>query len=168
RGLDIDALPHVVNFELPMVAEDYVHRIGRTGRAGSDGDAISLVCVDERPLLAAIERLLGHPVATEVIDGFEPDPRVRPEPIRRRFDQRPMQHAKAGRPNQTGRPNNAGRAGNAARPGNGARASVPGRPDAPVRPGAAGRSYEHRPGRPFRAGASDHRQRTAPARVTRP
>ncbi|MBA2569680.1 MAG: DEAD/DEAH box helicase [Chloroflexi bacterium] len=156
RGLDIDALPHVVNFELPMVAEDYVHRIGRTGRAGSDGDAISLVCVDERPLLAAIERLLGHPVATEVIDGFEPDPRVRPEPIRRRSDQRPMQHANAGRPNQAGRT------------GNGARAGVPGRPDAAWRPGPAGRSYGHRPSGPFRAGAPDHRQRTAPARVSRP
>ena len=59
RGLDIDALPHVVNYELPMVASDYLHRIGRTGRAGTDGDAISLVCVDEQPMLADIERLLG-------------------------------------------------------------------------------------------------------------
>ena len=60
RGLDIDTLPHVVNYELPSVASDYIHRIGRTGRAGSEGDAISLVSLEERPLLADIERLLGH------------------------------------------------------------------------------------------------------------
>jgi ATP-dependent RNA helicase RhlE len=84
RGLDIEDLPHVVNFELPMVAEDYVHRIGRTGRAGATGDAISLVCVDEAPLLRDIERLLGRPIPSEVIAGFEPDRSIRPEPIRQR------------------------------------------------------------------------------------
>jgi ATP-dependent RNA helicase RhlE len=83
RGLDIEALPHVVNFELPMVPEDYVHRIGRTGRAGVDGDAVSLVCVDELGLLADIERLLGRPIPREAIPGFEPDPRIRREPILR-------------------------------------------------------------------------------------
>jgi ATP-dependent RNA helicase RhlE len=84
RGIDIDALPHVVNFELPMVAEDYVHRIGRTGRAGVEGDAISLVCVDENKLLRDIEQVLGQRIPTEVIPGFEPDRNVRPEPIRLR------------------------------------------------------------------------------------
>jgi len=84
RGLDIEELPHVVNFELPMVAEDYVHRIGRTGRAGATGDAISLVCVDEAPLLRDIERLLGRPIPSEVIPGFEPDRSIRAEPIRQR------------------------------------------------------------------------------------
>jgi ATP-dependent RNA helicase RhlE len=84
RGLDIDALPHVVNFELPMVPEDYVHRIGRTGRAGMDGDAVSLVCVDEHRLLADIERVLGRPIPSEVVPGFEPDPSIRPEPILQR------------------------------------------------------------------------------------
>jgi ATP-dependent RNA helicase RhlE len=84
RGLDIEQLPHVVNYELPMVAEDYVHRIGRTGRAGATGDAVSLVCVDEAPLLREIERLLGRPIPTEVIRGFEPDRSIRPEPIRQR------------------------------------------------------------------------------------
>ena len=84
RGLDIDALPHVVNFELPMVAEDYVHRIGRTGRAGAEGDAISLVCVDEGKLLAEIERVLGHRIPVETVAGFEPDRSIRPEPILRR------------------------------------------------------------------------------------
>src|SRR6185503_15952910 len=84
RGLDIEELPHVVNYELPMVAEDYVHRIGRTGRAGATGDAISLVCVDEAPLLREIERLLGRSIPTEVIPGFEPDRSIRAEPIRQR------------------------------------------------------------------------------------
>ena len=84
RGLDIEALPHVVNFELPMVPADYLHRIGRTGRAGITGTAVSLVCIDEAPLLRQIERLLGAPIASAVIPGFEPDPNVRAEPIRLR------------------------------------------------------------------------------------
>jgi len=84
RGLDIEQLPHVVNYELPMVPSDYLHRIGRTGRAGVEGDAISLVCVDEAPLLRDIERLLGAPIASEVVPGFEPDRSVRAEPIRLR------------------------------------------------------------------------------------
>src|SRR4029079_1800979 len=83
RALDIEELPHVVNFELPMVPEDYVHRIGRTGRAGVDGDAVSLVCVDELKLLNDIERVLGRGTRRETIDAFEPDPRIRPEPILR-------------------------------------------------------------------------------------
>src|SRR5207244_3452785 len=82
RGLDIDGLPHVVNYELPTVAEDYIHRIGRTGRAGLEGDAISLVCVDEADLLADIEQLLRKPIARELVPGFEPDRRLRAEPIR--------------------------------------------------------------------------------------
>ena len=85
RGLDIDALPHVVNYELPMVAQDYVHRIGRTGRAGVEGEAISLlVCVDEAPLLREIEQLLRRPIASEVVDGFQPDRSITAEPIRLR------------------------------------------------------------------------------------
>ena len=87
RGLDIEQLPHVVNYELPMVPSDYVHRIGRTGRAGSTGDAISLVCADERALLREIERLLGGPIPTEVVAGFEPNPAERAEPIRMRSGQ---------------------------------------------------------------------------------
>ncbi|MDQ3448347.1 MAG: DEAD/DEAH box helicase [Chloroflexota bacterium] len=82
RGLDIEALPHVVNYELPTVAEDYIHRIGRTGRAGVDGDAVSLVCIDEAPLLRAIEKLLGRGIAAETISGFEPDRSIPAEPIR--------------------------------------------------------------------------------------
>ena len=81
RGLDIDQLPHVVNFELPNVAEDYVHRIGRTGRAGKEGEAMSLVCVDELKLLRDIERLLGRKIRSEILPGYEPDPSIQPEPI---------------------------------------------------------------------------------------
>ena len=81
RGLDIEQLPHVVNFELPHVPEDYVHRIGRTGRAGASGEAVSLVCVDEHQLLAGIERLLKRDLPRVTITGFEPDPSIRPEPI---------------------------------------------------------------------------------------
>jgi ATP-dependent RNA helicase RhlE len=81
RGLDIDQLPHVVNFELPNVPEDYVHRIGRTGRAGNEGEAMSLVCVDELHLLKDIERLIKRDIPKVVIADYEPDPSIKPEPI---------------------------------------------------------------------------------------
>ncbi len=81
RGLDIERLPHVVNFELPHVPGDYVHRIGRTARAGQQGHAISLVCVDERSLLRDIERLLKTELPQEIIAGFKPDPTIKAEPI---------------------------------------------------------------------------------------
>ena len=105
RGLDIDQLPHVVNFDLPNVAEDYVHRIGRTGRAGKEGVAVSLVCIDEHKLLRDIERLIKRDLSKVVIDGFEPDPSIKPEPIRkpqprqakpRNKDQHRAQQATAG------------------------------------------------------------------------
>ncbi|MEE4218726.1 MAG: DEAD/DEAH box helicase [Xanthomonadales bacterium] len=82
RGLDIDQLPHVVNFELPNVAEDYVHRIGRTGRAGLDGEAVSLVCVDELKLLFEIEKLTGKKIPSVTLEGYEPDPSIKAEPIK--------------------------------------------------------------------------------------
>ena len=95
RGIDIDSLPHVVNFELPMAPEDYVHRIGRTARAGLDGDAISLVCVDESRLLWQIESLLRTTIPVEVVDGFAPDRSIRPQPI--------LLRSGAGRAQQPGR-----------------------------------------------------------------
>ena len=88
RGLDIDRLPHVVNFELPNVPEDYVHRIGRTARAGHEGAAISLVCVDELKLLRDIEQLLGSKIDKEIVPGYEVDPRIKAEPIQNGRSQR--------------------------------------------------------------------------------
>ena len=72
RGLDIPLLPHVINFELPNVPEDYVHRIGRTGRAGAKGEALSLVCIEEMEYVRQIEKILGHKLKTNVLEGFEP------------------------------------------------------------------------------------------------
>jgi ATP-dependent RNA helicase RhlE len=83
RGLDIEELPHVVNFELPNVPEDYVHRIGRTGRAGASGEAVSLVCVDELKLLKDIEKLIKQQIPQFTVPGFEADLSVAPEPIQR-------------------------------------------------------------------------------------
>ncbi len=88
RGLDIDRLPHVVNYELPSVPEDYLHRIGRTARAGQKGQAISLVCIDEQNLLRAIERLLKCEIEKEIIPGYEPDPRIKAEPVQKGHSQR--------------------------------------------------------------------------------
>ena len=102
RGLDIDRLPHVVNYELPNVPEDYVHRIGRTARAGQEGEAISLVCVDELKLLRDIERLLKCEIKKEIIPGYEPDPRIKAEPIRQGRSQRPT--GRRGGPGKKGRP----------------------------------------------------------------
>ncbi|MDH4051423.1 MAG: DEAD/DEAH box helicase, partial [Rubrivivax sp.] len=81
RGIDIDMLPHVVNFELPNVPEDYVHRIGRTGRAGATGEAISLACVDEDIFLRDIERLIKRSIPRETVPGFEPPANEKAEPI---------------------------------------------------------------------------------------
>ncbi len=82
RGLDIPLLPHVINFELPNIAEDYVHRIGRTGRAGASGEAISLVSADETSYLKDIEKLVDLKIPVEIVEGFEPDPNASTEPIK--------------------------------------------------------------------------------------
>ena len=84
RGIDIDQLPHVVNYDLPNIPEDYVHRIGRTGRAGATGEAVSLVCVDEHDMLKDIEKLIKQTLPREVIPGFEPDPTARAQPVQLR------------------------------------------------------------------------------------
>jgi ATP-dependent RNA helicase RhlE len=140
RGLDIEQLPHVVNYELPNVPADYVHRIGRTGRAGSTGEAISLVSPDENAFLADIERLIKRKLPREVVPGFEPgtapasneddDDRRPPRPPRQQRPQgaKPQRAAApanrpaaahAGTPRPAPRPDSRG--GNAARPGTGAK-----------------------------------------------
>jgi ATP-dependent RNA helicase RhlE len=88
RGIDIDQLPHVVNFDLPNVPEDYVHRIGRTGRAGATGQAVSLVSHEERGYLRDIERLIRKPIRSQSFDGFEPEPQA-PSPPRSARSERP-------------------------------------------------------------------------------
>ena len=82
RGLDIPLLPHVINFELPNISEDYVHRIGRTGRAGASGEALSLVSADETTYLRDIQKLVGMKIPVEIVEGFEPDPNASTEPIK--------------------------------------------------------------------------------------
>jgi ATP-dependent RNA helicase RhlE len=157
RGIDIESLPHVVNYELPMVPEDYIHRIGRTGRAGIDGAAISLVCVDEAALLREIETVLRHKIPTEVVEGFEPDLSIRPEAIRLRSapGARPMGGGRStagrrpappaawggpprpmgpGRPMDRPRPNRGQRHGGADRPVDPARPVNEARPINPARP----------------------------------
>ncbi|MGB5966677.1 MAG: DEAD/DEAH box helicase [Sulfurimonadaceae bacterium] len=99
RGIDIDQLPHVVNYELPNVPEDYVHRIGRTGRAGNEGEAISLVCVDEIKLLRDIEKLMKKDVPKVREPGFDVNPDIQAEPIQQRS---------AGRGGSRGRPSGGG------------------------------------------------------------
>jgi ATP-dependent RNA helicase RhlE len=108
RGIDIDQLPHVVNYDLPNVAEDYVHRIGRTGRAGASGEAISLVCIDEASYLRDIERLIKREIPVQVIPGFEPDPHAKPEPIQLRTP--------GHRPGGRGQPRQGQRQNNQAKP----------------------------------------------------
>jgi len=113
RGIDIDQLPHVVNYDLPNVPEDYVHRIGRTGRAGATGEAVSLVCVDEHDMLKGIEKLIKRSLPQEVIPGFEPDPNARPQPIQLRSGNAPARNrSPQNKPART-QPSN----GTAAKPG---------------------------------------------------
>ena len=113
RGLDIPLLPHVVNYELPNIPEDYVHRIGRTGRAGASGEAISLVGGDEVDYVKAIEKLLGEKLSRDIIPGFEPlDPETAPE--KKQQGQRPPR-----KPNPSGNPRNKNAGGSANRNGGG-------------------------------------------------
>jgi ATP-dependent RNA helicase RhlE len=132
RGIDIDQLPHVVNFELPNVPEDYVHRIGRTGRAGAQGRAVSLVCVDEDIFLREIEKLIKRPIPKEVVAGFEPDPTERAEPI-------VLGRTSIGvrGPSSGGRGGNGG-GGHHARSGNGGGGGGGDRGRGPARPGGGG------------------------------
>jgi len=127
RGLDIEELPHVVNYDLPHVAEDYVHRIGRTGRAGASGEAVSLVCREERPLLTAIERLINRRIEQRTIAGFEPgsfssaaprhEPRRQQRHARGRQAQaRQQQHTGGNHPQHRHEPNAPARGSNSTQP----------------------------------------------------
>jgi ATP-dependent RNA helicase RhlE len=139
RGIDIDQLPHVVNFELPNVPEDYVHRIGRTGRAGTKGEAISLVCVDENGFLRDIERLTKNEIPKEIVPGFEPPSHERPEPI---VLGRMVIGEGAGRGGmrRSSAPHRNGDAprGDAGRSGGGSHRQAPPRPQGPSRDGRSG------------------------------
>ncbi|MEN9486251.1 MAG: hypothetical protein RJB37_4131, partial [Pseudomonadota bacterium] len=149
RGIDIDQLPHVINFELPNVSEDYVHRIGRTGRAGAQGEALSLVCLDEESFLADIEKLIKRSIPRESVAGFEADPGERAEPIQ--IGRRTLGGAGGGGGNGRGAGGGGGRGGEQRRP------AAPGgqpRGNAPARPGSAPqRPAAPRGGRPQGAGS---------------
>jgi len=108
RGLDIPLLPHVINFELPNISEDYVHRIGRTGRAGASGEAISLVSADETTYLRDIEKLVGERIPVSIIEGFEPDPNASTQPIKKqqRGQNRPSGNKSNASKNSNNKPKN--------------------------------------------------------------
>ncbi|MEA3492065.1 MAG: DEAD/DEAH box helicase [Campylobacterota bacterium] len=106
RGIDIDQLPHVVNYELPNVPEDYVHRIGRTGRAGNEGEAISLVCIDEKMLLKNIERLIKSSIKKVVLEAFVPDPSIKAEPIQKKRQSNPRNRSNSNQQKQNRRESN--------------------------------------------------------------
>ncbi|NRT58268.1 DEAD/DEAH box helicase [Sphaerotilus uruguayifluvii] len=154
RGIDIDQLPHVINYELPNVPEDYVHRIGRTGRAGAQGEALSLVCLDEEGFLADIEKLIKRSIPREAIAGFEAPAGERAEPIQ--IGRRTLNGSARGQggaqpgSGRGGRPGGQG-AGRPAAPAGGGRPAAPagGRPpraaQAPQRPSGAPKSGGPRP-----------------------
>jgi len=110
RGIDIDQLPHVVNYELPNVPEDYVHRIGRTGRAGNKGEALSLVCIDEKMLLRNIEKLIKKEIPKVHLEAFVPDPSIKAEPIQQRGGGQRQRRSGSG--NGSGNRRNQNRSGN--------------------------------------------------------
>jgi ATP-dependent RNA helicase RhlE len=146
RGIDIDQLPHVVNYDLPNIPEDYVHRIGRTGRAGATGEAVSLVCVDEHEMLRDIEKLIKRTLPRETLAGFEPDPLAKAQPIQKRSNEMQGRRQPQGRSSSG---NGGGASAGAARNPAGARTGAgpaktfgggtAARPAAPRRSGGRGR-----------------------------
>ena len=146
RGLDIEALPHVVNYDLPHVAEDYVHRIGRTGRAGVEGEAVTLVGHEDRPLMAAIERLINRKVESRVIAGFEPGSAssrpAEPRQPQRERHQRPQRDGNSQRNGQRRGQGNGQR--NDQRPPQASRASQPRQPGSTWQERSASRQQPER------------------------
>jgi ATP-dependent RNA helicase RhlE len=130
-------LPHVVNYELPHVPEDYVHRIGRTGRAGAEGEAISLVCVDEHKLLAGIEKLIKRQLPKLIIEGFEPDMNAKPEPILQRSNDRNGRGGQRGGGQRQSQPRSGG---NASRGGGGGGGNSGGNSGGQSRSGSGGQA----------------------------
>ena len=176
RGLDIEELPHVVNYDLPHVPEDYVHRIGRTGRAGVEGEAVALVCAEDRPLLAAIERLLNRSIDQRVVAGFEPgtgsargEPRAQPgrRPSSPRSGERGGKDRPAHAAQRRSEPGSRGRSGPAAggRSGTGGRKSAG--PASQSRSESAGQRGNRRNG-PKSAGGNGNGNRSASPGAPRP
>ena len=149
RGIDIDQLPHVVNYDLPNVPEDYVHRIGRTGRAGATGEAVSLVSIDDREFLRDIEKLIRRTIPQEVVPGFAPDATAPMQPVARGAARRAQPAAKHP-PNAGGRHKGASQpaAGAAHKGGRQPNAGAPHQAGRPPNPGA-----QQRDGRPPNPGA---------------
>jgi len=164
RGIDIDQLPHVVNYDLPNIPEDYVHRIGRTGRAGSTGEAISLVCVDEHVFLRDIEKLIKRDIVQEVIPGFEPDRNAKAEPILQRQGRGQRQGQQHGqqrgqqRSSGGGQGQPRGKSGGGRNQGHGAQKAPHSQPK---HPGHAQPKPQH--GRPNQQPAPAHHTKPAPA-----
>ena len=155
RGIDIDQLPHVVNYDLPNIPEDYVHRIGRTGRAGSTGEAISLVCVDEHEFLRDIEKLIKRDIVQEVIAGFEPDRNAKAEPILQRQGRGQRQGQQR---NHGGQSQPRGKSGGA-----GGRSQGRGAPQAQPRHPSGGAKAKPQHGRPNHQAAPAHQAKPAGA-----
>ncbi|MFZ4690949.1 MAG: DEAD/DEAH box helicase [Burkholderiaceae bacterium] len=147
RGIDIDQLPHVVNYDLPNVPEDYVHRIGRTGRAGATGEAVSLVCVDEHGLLRDIERFIKREITREVVAGFEPDPNAKAQPIQLRSQEHRQRSGPRTNSRSGAQPNGDKRGGGGSNGGGGGRQQA---------------------GKPARSGSGQSTQAAAPQRNQAP
>jgi ATP-dependent RNA helicase RhlE len=158
RGIDIDQLPHVVNYDLPNVPEDYVHRIGRTGRAGATGEAVSLVCVDENQMLKDIEKLIKQTLPRDVIPGFEPDLNVKAQPIQLRSGG-PGHGNRGGRPgggrNNNAAPHSAAAPAGGAKPANGGGRGAGAGGAKPANGAGRGANRGGRSGAPQRAGGRE-------------
>ena len=175
RGIDIDQLPHVVNYELPNVPEDYVHRIGRTGRAGAQGEAVSLVCVDENGFLRDIEKLIKREIPKEIIPGFAPSPNERPEPIVLGRMTIGEGAGRGGHRSGGGGGGGGGRGGNSGRGRNDGRSSEPRNNDPRSAPRSPAREGGHAPARQAQPAARPQGPRRdgggsgkPPSRLTQP
>jgi ATP-dependent RNA helicase RhlE len=164
RGIDIDQLPVVINYDLPMVAEDYVHRIGRTGRAGAEGQAISLVSADESGLLRDIQRLLKRDIEMEVVAGFEPTQPLRMAP----GQSTPKPGANRSQANRGPRPHG-NRGGGSGQPANASRPAGAARPsrDGAARNTGGGNPHRHAEGNQRKPGAAGAGSRRNPRGASR-